>query len=98
MKVETEGRDAGWHLPLPAGRAASRSRSPGRRGLGAGFPVQQSQTMSAHLAVCAFSLFFFAPELASNLSPGRGQGLEPVPSTGHQRVLPFRPDPYQAPG
>lgn len=35
VKVEAEGRDAGWHLPLPAGRAASRSGSPGQRGLGA---------------------------------------------------------------
>lgn len=32
VKVEAEGRDVGWHLPLPAGLAASRSWSPGQRG------------------------------------------------------------------
>lgn len=93
MKVEAEGRDAGWHLPLPGSRAASRSRSPGRSRT----PVHQPQTRSAHFAVCAFSLSF-APELVSNLSPGRGQGLEPVLPAGHQCVFPSRPDPCQAPG
>lgn len=57
-KVEAEGRDTGWHLPLSAARAAPWSWSPRRGGQGAGLPdtaANHPRAGSSHFVVCALS-------------------------------------------